>query len=219
MFISVIGAVVTQAVHQKGRIWGPLAPRLPLLPCWRAALLLLPQPCSRPRAPRAPPPQPRPSLPPPFINHTASTQPAAAAGSCASYGKLDFFPQGFTNEPAAWSRANQLKAGNKDKFTLFPIALYGNPWPKLHFLPIHPLLLPGGAPVPEACRVSSEWRRKRRALQQADWGSVVEPAHFNWTTSLNGGPQIPGFGSMRLDNITDMPFWSMSVWNLRDVSG
>ena len=76
-----------------------------------------------------------------------------AADGCASFGKLDFFPAGATNQPPAWSRRSQLSAGNEDRHSLFPIALFGHPRPRLHFMPVHPLLLAGGAPVPAACRV------------------------------------------------------------------
>lgn len=135
--------------------------------------------------------------------------------SCASYGKLDFFPRGYLNQPAAWTRENQLKAGNTDHYSLFPIVLYGNPWPKLHFLPIHPLLLPRGVPVPEGCRGPAAPSRRHLL---GEFGSVVTPAAFRWSVSLDGGHATPGFSTMVLTNLTDMPQWEKNVWALKDVS-
>jgi hypothetical protein len=145
----------------------------------------------------------------------AAAAPPPSAKACADYGRLDFFPQGFPNEPAAWTREGQAKAGNADRYSLFPIALYGNPWPKLHFLPIHPLTLPGSAPAPPECRSAPSSRR--RALAEA--GAVRRPAAFTWETSLDGGPAQPGWGEMTLTSLGDVPHWSRSVWDLQDVSG
>ncbi|GBF90010.1 hypothetical protein Rsub_02716 [Raphidocelis subcapitata] len=133
--------------------------------------------------------------------------------TCESYGKLDFFPQGFENEPKSWTQANQFAAGNSDRYSLYPVVMYGSPWPKLHFLPIHPLLLAGGPPVPVECRAASTSFR-RRAL--AEWGVVRKPAAFSWRTRLDGGADVPGFGSMSLDSMQDMPHWSKNIWNLKD---
>jgi hypothetical protein len=138
------------------------------------------------------------------------------ARTCASYGRLDFFPQGFENQPEAWTQPNQLAAGNRDRYSLYPIVLYGSPWPKLHFLPIHPLLLSGGPPVPAECRAANASSSRRRTL--AELGVVRRPATFSWRTRLDGGGDVPGFGDMSLDNMPDMPHWSKNIWKLKDVS-
>ena len=140
---------------------------------------------------------------------------AAELADCASYGKLDFFPAGYANRPDAWTRPNQMKAGNDDRYSLFPIALFGHPAPKLHFLPIHPLMLPGGPPVPEACRPAASWRRRTLGVE---WGTVIRPAAFTWTATLDGR-RAGGSYQTALSNLTEIPHWSASVWNLADVRG
>lgn len=86
--------------------------------------------------------------------------------------------------------------------------------PKLHFLPVHPLMLPGGRPVPEACRPAASWRR--RALGNVEWGTVIKPAAFTWTATLDGR-QAGGSFQTVLSNLTEIPHWTQNVWNLRDV--
>ena len=116
--------------------------------------------------------------------HKPSAAAAAApapAGPCAGWGYLDFFPAGTVNQPPAWSRKNQEEAGNTERTSLFPVALFGFPEPELHFMPAHPLLSAGGvAPGERAVRrVAHEPDRDQRRVGLAE-GELDEalPQHI-----------------------------------------
>lgn len=141
---------------------------------------------------------------------------AAATATCATYGSLNFFPDGTTNQPDAWTRTNQQAAGNTAASALFPIALYGNPWPKLYFLPAHPLLSTGQTAPPE-CRAPAGATRRLAAVDSSS--SVIGAGTFTWMTALDGVASAAGTGAETLAAAAaEVPNWSMNVWGLADVS-
>lgn len=154
----------------------------------------------------------------------AASLPARASAQCPI--SLTFYPDGgigAINAPSAWSKRNQSDAGNDRDDALLPIALYGIPAPKLHAMPVSPVLGPAGTLVPGACTRGgpAAATRRRRELLQADGGPLAVPAKFSFRWSIDGGAPRVGPDGPAVNATTGALIFPAAdvggeVWNLKD---